>query len=130
MPVVAWQGTSEINGIPPPIHDAEVTKALEAPHFGLTLVPLTAENRRAWGMAASQRGVLIESVAPFSIADNHSLRPGEVIMSVMETPVATPEEALRLVKALHDKGAAYVAFLLGNDNGMRWVSLPIAAGVA
>jgi serine protease Do len=130
VPVVAWQGTAEINGIPPATHDAALAKALEAPHFGLSLAPLTDARRRAWGMAASQSGVVIDAVEPFSIADNHSLRPGEVIMSVMETPVSTPEEALRLVKALHDKGAAYVAFLMGNDNGMRWVSLPIAAGVA
>ncbi len=130
VPIVAWHGTAEINGIPPATHDAELAKALHAPHFGLTLVPLTEARRRAWHMTASLRGVLIEGVAPFSVADNHSLRPGEVIMSVMETPVTTPEEALRLVKALHDKGAAYVAFLMGNDNGMRWVSLPIADGVA
>ncbi len=130
VPVVAWHGTAEINGIPPATHDAAIAKALEAPHFGLTLVPLTDQLRRSWGMAASLRGVMIESVVPFSVADNHSLRPGEVIMSVMETPVTEPEQALRVVRELHDKGAAYVGLLMGNDNGMRWVSLPIAAGVA
>jgi len=129
VPVVAWQGTASINGIPPATHDAAIAKALEAPHFGLTLVPLDEQRRRAWGMAANLRGVMIESVVPFSIADNHSLRPGEVIMSVMETPVTEPEQALRVVRALHDKGAAYVGLLMGNDNGMRWVSLPISAGV-
>jgi S1-C subfamily serine protease len=81
-------------------------------------------------MAADQQGVLIKHVVPFSIADNHNLKPGEVIMTVMETPVTVPAEAVRLVKALHDAGAQYVAFLVGNDNGTRWVSLPIAAGVA
>jgi hypothetical protein len=44
--------------------------------------------------------------------------------------VTEPEQALRLVKALQDKGAQYVGLLMGNDNGMRWVSLPISAGVA
>jgi serine protease Do len=129
VPVVAWHGTAEINGIPPAVQDPALAKAMQAPHFGLTLVPLTEQRRRAWGMAASLRGVMIESVLPFSVADNHNLRPGEVIMNVMETPVTTPEEALRQVKALHDRGAAYAALLMGNDNGMRWVSLPIAAGV-
>jgi S1-C subfamily serine protease len=80
-------------------------------------------------MQASQQGVLINSVVPFSVADNHNLRPGEVIMTVMETPVTTPDDAVKLVRALHDQGSRYVAFLVGNDNGTRWVSLPIAAGV-
>ncbi len=130
MPVAAWHGTDAINGIPPALHDANVALGLKAPHFGLNLVPLTSTLRQEWGMQASQQGVLINSVVPFSVADNHNLRPGEVIMSVMDTPVTVPAEAVRLVGALHDQGARYVAFLVGNDNGTRWVSMPIAAGEA
>jgi serine protease Do len=130
VPVVAWRGTDSISGIPAAVHDASVAQGLKAPRFGLTVVPLTNALRQEWGMQPGQQGVLIKSVVPFSIADNHNLRPGEVIMSVMETPVTTPEEAMRQVKALHDQGARYVAFLVGNDNGTRWVSMPISAGEA
>jgi serine protease Do len=131
VPVVAWKGKGDdINGIPAATHDAELAQGMKAPHFGLNLVPLTDALRRDWGMAASQTGVLISSVTTFSVADNHNLKPGEVIMNVMEAPVTKPEDALARIKALHDKGAKYVAFLVGNDNGTRWVSLPISAGVA
>jgi serine protease Do len=131
VPVVAWHGKGDdINGIPAATHDAELAQGMKAPHFGLNLVPLTDALRRDWGMAAGQTGVLISSVTTFSVADNHNLKPGEVIMNVMEAPVTTPEDALARIKALHDKGAKYVAFLVGNDNGTRWVSLPISAGVA
>jgi serine protease Do len=129
VPVVAWHGTGAINGIPPATHDAELAKAMQAPHYGLTLEMLTPALRSDWGMAANQRGVLIKTVLPFSVADNHNLRPGEVIMNVMDTPTNHPNDVQRLIGALHDKGAAYAALLIGNDNGMRWVSLPIAAGV-
>jgi serine protease Do len=128
--VSPYHGADVINGIPPAMHDASLAKGMDAPHFGLNVVALTDTLRQEWGMSPTQRGVLIQSVVPFSVADNHNLRPGEVIMNVMETPVTTTEDALRLVKALHDKGANYVAFLVGNDNGTRWVSMPIAAGVA
>jgi serine protease Do len=127
--IVAWHGTDTINGIPPVVRDANLEKALRAPHFGLNLVPLTNALRQKWGMAPSQRGVLISSVVPFSVADNHNLRPGEVIMNVMETPVDQPDDVVKLIKAMHDKGAQYVALLIGNDNGVRWVSLPVTAGV-
>jgi serine protease Do len=130
IPIVAWRGTPEINGIPAAVHDASLAKGMQAPHFGLNLVPLTDALRQSWGMAANQSGVLIADVVPFSVADNHNLRPGEVIVSVMETPVSTPDQALEIIGRMHAGGAAYLAFLVGNDNGARWVSLPIAAGVA
>jgi serine protease Do len=130
IPVVAWQGSDMINGIPPEVQDAAVAKGMRAPHWGLNLTSLTPTLRREWGISPGLQGVLIHGVVPFSLAENHSLRPGEVIMRVMEAPVATPEAALARLKALQDKGAHYAALLMGNDNGMRWVSLPIAAGVA
>jgi serine protease Do len=130
VPVVAWQGSDTIAGIPAELQDASVTKGMKAPHWGLNLTPLTPVLRQEWGISPGLEGVLIHSVVPFSVAENHSLRPGEVIMRVMEAPVASPEAALARLKALQDKGTRYAALLMGNDNGMRWVSLPIAAGVA
>jgi S1-C subfamily serine protease len=130
VPVVEWQGSDMINGIPAEVQDASVAKGMQAPHWGLNLTQLTPALRREWGIPAGLEGVLIHSVVPFSVAENHSLRPGEVIMRVMEAPVASPEAALARLKALQDKGARYAALLMGNDNGLRWVSLPIAAGVA
>jgi hypothetical protein len=130
VPVVEWQGSDMINGIPPEVQDANVAKGMQAPHWGLNLTSLTPTLRREWGVSPGVDGVIIQSVVPFSVAENHTLRPGEVIMRVMEAPVTTPEDALARLKALQDKGARYAGLLMGNDNGMRWVSLPIAAGVA
>jgi serine protease Do len=128
--VLPWHGTEMINGITPAVHDVDLAQGMQAPHFGLNLVPLTDELRRAWGMKPSQQGVLINSVVTFSVAENHDLRPGEVIMTVMDTPVSTPDDVYARVKALHDQGARFVAFLVGNDNGTRWVPMPVADGQA
>ena len=87
IPVVEYTGPGGVNGImmAPPA-GASIEQGMQAPHLGLTLVPLTDAARRKWGIAPSQTGVLIDSVAPFSIAENHELRPGEVIVAVMHHP--------------------------------------------
>jgi serine protease Do len=128
IPVVEWHGVGGINGIPPDTHDAAVAQGLKAPHLGLSLVPLSSDQRRIWGISVNQKGVMISSVTPFSIADNHELRPGEIIVKVFDTAVNMPDDVPRLIRASHDKKARYVAFLVANDNGTRWVPVPIAAG--
>jgi len=130
IPIAAWHGNEMISGIPATVQDASLAQGMQAPHFGLNLVPLTHAARSKWGLPASQRGVLIDSVVPFSVAENHNLRPGEIIMNVMETPVSTPDEVNVAMASLQKSGASHLAFLVGNDNGTRWVALPIRDGVA
>jgi serine protease Do len=129
VPVVEYTGPGGINGIMEPPADANVAQGMKAPHLGLTLVPLTPELRRKWGIAANQTGLLIQSVAPFSIAEAHELRPGEVIASVMDTPITSVEQALKVVGGMMAQKEPYIALLVANDNGTRWVPLPISEGV-
>jgi serine protease Do len=110
-------------------HDAAVAQGMKAPHLGLSLTPLTPELRQKWKIAANQPGLLISDVVPFSIAENHDLRPGEVIVSVMDHPVTSVEQVLGLFQGMMRQKAPYVAFLVANDNGTRWVPVPISAGV-
>jgi serine protease Do len=102
---------------------------MKAPHLGLTLTPLTPELRRKWGLAANQPGLLVSNVVPFSIAENHDLRPGEVIVSVMDHPVSSVDQVISLFTGMMKAKAPYVAFLVANDNGTRWVPVPISEGV-
>jgi serine protease Do len=124
VPIVLYPGGESINGLDPVIHDAAVAKGQQAPNLGVNLVTLTAAGRQKWGMSANLKGVLIDSVVPFSVADSHNIRPGEVVMTVMDTPVSMPEEVYKAVQGLRAAGANHIAFLVGNDNGMRWVALP------
>jgi serine protease Do len=129
IPVVEYTGPGGVNGIMMPPEDANVAIGMKAPHLGLNLATLTPELRKKWGLPANQQGVLINSVVPFSIAENHDLRAGEVIVSVMDTPVTSVEQGLTVVKGMMDKKQTYVALLVANDNGTRWVPLPISQGV-
>jgi serine protease Do len=129
VPVVEYTGPGGVNGIMEAPHDAAVAQGMKAPHLGLSLTPLTPELRQKWKIAASQPGLLISDVVPFSIAENHDLRPGEVIVSVMDHPVTSVEQVLGLFQGMMRQKAPYVAFLVANDNGTRWVPVPISAGV-
>jgi serine protease Do len=129
VPVIEYTGPGGVNGIMEPVNDASIAKGMKAPHLGLTLVPLTPDLRRKWGIAPTQTGLLIDSVVPFSIAENHDLRPGEVIVSVMDTPVTSVDQVLKQFTGMMDQKMPYIAFLVANDNGTRWVPVPIAAGV-
>jgi serine protease Do len=130
VPVVEYTGPGGVNGImmPPPA-DATIAMGMKAPHLGLTLVPLTPDLRRKWGIAASQTGLLIQSVAPFSIAEAHELRPGEVIAAVMDKPVTSMDQISAVIGGMMKQQEPYVAVLVANDNGTRWVPLPLSKGV-
>jgi serine protease Do len=129
VPVVEYTGPGGVNGIMEPPADAGVAQGMKAPHLGLSLEPLTPESRRKWGIAVNQPGLLISNVVPFSIAENHDLKPGEVIVSVMDHPVTSADQVISLFTGMMKAKAPYVAFLVANDNGTRWVPVPISAGV-
>jgi serine protease Do len=129
IPVVEYTGPGGVNGIMEPPHDDAVAQGMKAPHLGLSLEPLTPELRQKWGIAANQPGLLISNVTPFSIAENHDLRQGEVIVSVMSHPVTSVDQVTSLFTGMMQQKAPYVAFLVANDNGTRWVPVPISDGV-
>jgi serine protease Do len=129
VPVVVYEGGDDMADMAIPTSAAEVDKGMQAPHFGLHLVPLTADLRRKWNVEPNQAGLLISSVAPFSIADDHGLRAGDVVAAVMGTPVTSADQAANLLTAMKGKGAPYVTLLVANANGLRWVPVPITDGV-
>ncbi|MBS0559057.1 MAG: trypsin-like peptidase domain-containing protein [Proteobacteria bacterium] len=128
VPVVAWQSTDLLSGLPPVIHDAEVQKAIHAPHLGLTMEPLTEALRKQWKVGPDVKGVIITHVEPFSVADNHSVRAGMVVVSVSGKPVSTPDQIKQLVSDRREAAADHVPFLVNNKGELLWMALPISPG--
>jgi len=126
VPVATWKSTDLLNGLPPVLHDAEVEKAIKAPNLGLTMEPLTEALRKQWKIADDVKGVLITRVEPFSVADNHSVRAGMVVMSVLGQPVSTPEQITQMVHARRDVSADHVPILVSGKEGLRWMALPLS----
>jgi serine protease Do len=92
--------------------------------LGLSLAPLTDEARARYSIAAGVKGVLVASVETGSEAERKSLKPGEVIVRVSQTEVATPQDVVARIEELQSEGRKTAMLLVsGENNKLRFVSL-------
>jgi serine protease Do len=85
-------------------------KAQSAPALGLSLRPLTDEDRATLGLDKSVEGALVAAVAPDSPAADKNLQPGDVITRVNQKTVANANDAIAALNAA--KSANSPALLL------------------
>ena len=85
--------------------------------MGLHLAPLTNEERSALNLGRSVHGVVITGVDNGSLADDLGLSRGDVIMSINQQPVTSPNQA---AERLHEiaKSPSKSALLLLNRHGV------------
>ena len=94
--------------------------------MGLTLSPLTAENRKQFSIPESVEGVLILDVPPDSAAREKGIQKGDVIVEIaqdfMESPADVADKIAELKK--DDRRNAYL--MIANQKGeLRLVAVPI-----
>ena len=94
--------------------------------LGLKLEPLTEATRKASKLPANSPGVLVTSVAPFSVASDRGLKVGDVILKVQDDPVTKPTEVLGMVGSMMQASHSLVLLLVHSSAGQRWVPLPLA----
>jgi serine protease Do len=124
--VVEWPGDLVASGPgapPPPV--PKPMADMDSADMGLRLAPLTDVLRKKYGLPASQKGIVVTEVAPFSPGYDRGLSPGDVIEKVQTEPVTTLAELRQKVQAERAKGAEYVMLLLTDQDGPRWVALPL-----
>ena len=99
------------------------------PDFGLTLADLSDKNRAHYGLDTQQNGVLVTGVAGDTDAAEHGLVPGDVILRVQDTPVASSEEVQSKLEAARDAKHSFVLLLVlpkaQTRPGARWVPLRV-----
>jgi len=93
------------------------------PDPGVRLAALTDEARKQYGINAKVSGVLVASVEKDCEAQDLGIVPGDIITAVQGTPVASPDDVRRAVRAAHDERRPYLAVLIQGKSGTRWVSL-------
>lgn len=93
-----------------------VTTPGTAQAIGLTLQELSADAVRRGNLPAGTRGVLIVNVEPNSDAAEKGLRPGFVILSVNQQPVATPAQVMAAVEATRRANRSTVLLLVKSGN--------------
>lgn len=94
--------------------------------LGLTLQALTPELRQRLRIPDSVRGVIIARVNPASDAAQQGIRQGDIIVSINQQPISTPQQAADAVAAARRAGRDTVLLFVqtGNNPG-RFVGVKL-----
>jgi serine protease Do len=102
------------------------TQAAEADHgpkLGLALAPLDDQARQQLNLPASQKGVVIADVKQGSPADSAGLQTGDVLETVGDQAVTSPQQAVRALRDGTRKSGAAVALRVLRDGHQAFVAL-------
>ncbi len=86
--------------------------------LGVELEALTPERRQQLQVGSDVKGVVVGSISESSPLSNADLQPGNVIVSINQHPVTTPEEAMAMLKE-GDAGANQHLLFLLNRHGVN-----------
>jgi serine protease Do len=89
--------------------------------LGLTLRPLTDEDRSQLSLPSDVGGALVVSVAPGSPAAEKGMRPGDVITRVNQQNVKNPADAATALNAAKKEDRALL--LVRRGDSQRFVAL-------
>ncbi len=124
--VAAWpnltQNAGATTGQP-----AATTAPIE-PHPGVTLAALTDANRKQYGLSADQTGALITSVEPGSELEALGIQPGNVVIAVEQTQIATPDQVWGIVKEAYAQRRPALAVLIKTSDNTIWIPVSISLG--
>jgi serine protease Do len=126
--VVEWPGDLVAAGpgqAPPPA--PQPASAMLSADMGLHLAPITEAIRKKYALPPGQKGVVVTGVAPLSPGYDRGLSPGDVIERVQTQPVTTLADLRQHVQAERAKGVEYVLLLIRDQDGPRWVAMPLGS---
>ncbi len=95
--------------------------------MGVTFAPLTASRRKSLGVEKDVNGVVVAAIAPDSPLAGLGLERGDVIESIDQKPVKTPQQAAALLnQARHEKGREKSLLVLLNRHGVnQYIALSV-----
>jgi serine protease Do len=94
--------------------------------LGLSLMPLTPQNRQRFGVDEDLDGALVAQVDPTAPAAKKGLRPGDVILGVGQEPVSGPAEVIEQVERLRRDDRSSVVFQIARGGDRRFLAVPLA----
>jgi serine protease Do len=108
--------------LPPP---ALPTPTANPADPGWSLKPIDDAARRTFGIGGDQSGVVVTQVALDGTAADAGISVGDVIVEVQQAKVAEPEDVIRQVSLAREQQRRYVAVLVHNADGLRWLALSL-----
>ncbi|MBY2922868.1 Do family serine endopeptidase [Rhizobium leguminosarum] len=112
----------------PDQHKGQVSPDAATPKnvLGLSLSLLSAETRKAFGIAESVDGVVVTEVTPGSASAEKGLKPGDVIVEVAQEFMKSPDAVAAKVQALKQEGRRNAQLMVASANGdLRFVAVPM-----
>jgi serine protease Do len=92
---------------------------------GWNLARVDDAARHTFGLGRDQSGVVVTQVTADGAAADAGLRPGDVVVEVQQETVARPDDVARLVAGALQQQRRYVALLVHNADGPRWLALSL-----
>jgi serine protease Do len=113
---------------PPPIEPERPKAPPTVDAVGLKLARLTADLRKQFSLPETAKGVVVTDVPSNSAAAAKGLRPGDLVIAVGSTPVATPEEVQQKAALAKRSGRRELLVRIERDGITRFVALPAESG--
>ncbi len=98
---------------------------VEIPSLGLTLADASETMRGRFGLDDSVAGAIVVAVEPGTAAADSGLRPGDVIMAIGPSPVASASETRQAVETVAEDARKSVLLLIGRQDGPLYIALPL-----
>jgi serine protease Do len=96
--------------------------------LGLSLAEMSKPLRQKFSIADEASGVVVVNVDPKSNAASKGLKPGDVIVEVDQSSVATPADVEKRVAAAKASGLKVVTLLIYHQGDFQWVAVRIDQG--
>jgi serine protease Do len=93
--------------------------------MGLGLASMTPDIRREFNLESGINGVLVTRVDPNSDAADKGIQPGDVVVSVANRSVHTPQDIKSRIADAHAAGRNTVLVLVTGNGGQRFIALKI-----
>jgi serine protease Do len=123
-PTVIAATVQELPPPPSPRRDVYTPTANPADP-GWNLAPIDDTSRHTFGLGRDQTGVVVTRITPDGAAADAGITPGDVVVEVQQENVAAPDDVARLIAAALQQQRRYVALLVHNTDGLRWLALSL-----
>jgi serine protease Do len=124
-PMVIAATVQELPPAPPPAPAPAAAWAANPAEPGWRLAQIDDTVRHAFGLGGTVAGVAVTQIAPDGAAAEAGLSPGDVVVQIQQERVAEPDDVARLITLARQEQRRYVAVLVDNSEGVRWVALSL-----
>ncbi len=106
----------------------QAATAMTLPSLGMKVAPITPALRQKYQLSDGQKGVVITEVSQDGVAADRGLRPGDVVVEVQQTDVATPAALQEQIDRARKAKRSSVLMLVQDGDAIRFVPLPVGGG--